>query len=319
MKHIRKLKSKNVIVTGGAGFIGSNLVNRLIQKGHHAIVIDNLSSGKKENIHPKATFYKADVRNKNIRKIFEKENPKAIFHLAAFPLVDQAYKNPFLAIETNVMGTVNILDICRERGNLETIVVVSSDKAYGKSKKLPYQEHFPLRGDHPYDVSKSAADLIAQTYFQTYNLPIAITRFSNTFGPGDPNVSRIIPGALNAVIENKQLLIRSDGKMIRCYTYVKDIADGCIKLMENKEKVAGQAFNFASKNIFSVIDVVKKIEKILGVKIDYKVLNIANNEIPKQYLDWTKAKKTLNWQPMTTFEEGIEETFNWIKRKKLIS
>ena len=315
MKNMNKLKPKNVIVTGGAGFIGSNLVNKLIQKGHHVVVIDNLSSGKKENIHPKATFYKADVRNKNISKIFEKENPKAVFHFAAHPLIGQAYQNPFKAIETNIMGTVNILEICRKRGNLETIVIVSSDKAYGKSKKLPYQEHFPLKGDHPYDVSKSAADLIAQTYFHTYNMPIAITRFSNTFGPGDLNFSRIVPGAIDAVLKNKELLIRSDGKMVRCYTYVKDIADGCIKLMENKEKVAGQAFNFASENILSVTDVVKRTEIILGVKINYKVLNIANNEIQKQYLDWTKAKKTLGWQPMTTFEDGIKETFDWIKGK----
>ena len=315
MKSIAKLKSKNVIVTGGAGFIGSHLVNKLIQKGHHVVVIDNLSSGKKENIHPKAIFYKADVRDRKLASTFEKENPKAVFHLAAFPLVGQAYKNPFEAIESNVMGTVNILEICRKRGNLEAIIVVSSDKAYGKSKKLPYQEHFPLKGDHPYDVSKSAADLIAQTYFRTYNMPVAITRFSNTFGPGDLNFSRIVPGAIEAILKNKELLIRSDGKMVRCYTYVKDIADGCIKLMEKKEKIAGEAFNFASKNIFSVIDVVKKIEKILGVKINYKVLNIANNEIPKQYLDWTKAKKTLEWKPMTSFEDGIKETFDWIKSK----
>jgi len=310
------LKSKKILITGGAGFIGSHIVNQLIQKGHHVAVIDNLSSGKKESIHPKATFYNKDIRDKNISKIFEKENPKAVFHLAAYPLVGQAYKNPFKAIETNVMGTVNILDICRKRGNLETIVVVSSDKAYGKSKKLPYQEHFPLKGDHPYDVSKSAADLIAQTYFHTYNMPITITRFSNVYGPGDPNFSRIVPGAIDAVINNKELLIRSDGKMVRGYTYVKDIADGCIKLMENKEKVAGEAFNFACENIFSVMDVVKKIEKILGTKINYKILNIANNEIPKQYLDWAKAKKTLNWQPMTTFEDGIKETFDWIKNSR---
>ncbi len=315
-----KLKPKNVIVTGGAGFIGSNLVNRLIQQGYHVAVIDDLSSGKKENIHPKAVFYKADVRDRNISKIFEKENPKAVFHLAAYPLVDKAYSDPFKTIETNVMGTVNVLEICRNRGNLESIVVISSDKAYGKSKKLPYQEHFPLKGDHPYDVSKSAADLIAQTYFRTYNLPVAITRFSNVFGPGDLNFSRIVPGAINAVLENKELLIRSDGKMVRGYTYVKDIADGCIKLMENliknKKKIAGQAFNFACENIFSVLDVVKKVEIILGKKINYKILNIANNEIPKQYLDWTKAKEVLGWKPMITFEEGIKETFNWIKHKK---
>ena len=310
---MEKLNIKNVLVTGGAGFIGSHLVNKLIEKGHKVIVIDNLSSGRKENLNPKVKFYKIDVRDKNIYKIFEKENPNVVFHLAAQPLVDEAYKNPFLAIETNVMGTVNVLEACRKKGSMDSIVVVSSDKAYGKSKELPYKEHFPLKGDHPYDASKSAADLIAQTYFSTYGLPIVITRFSNVFGPGDLNFSRIIPGAIKAVIKNKEFLIRSDGKMIREYTYVKDIADGCIKLMENKEKVLGQAFNFGSKNIFSVIDVVKRTEKILGQKINYKILNTAQNEIPEQYLDWTKAKKFLNWQPETTFENGIKETYNWCK------
>ena len=310
---MEKLNIKNVLVTGGAGFIGSHLVNKLIEKGHKVIVIDNLSSGRKENLNPKVKFYKIDVRDKNIYKIFEKENPNVVFHLAAQPLVDEAYKNPFLAIETNVMGTVNVLEACRKKGSMDSIVVVSSDKAYGKSKELPYKEHFPLKGDHPYDASKSAADLIAQTYFSTYGLPIVITRFSNVFGPGDLNFSRIIPGAIKAVIKNKEFLIRSDGKMIREYTYVKDIADGCIKLIENKDKVLGQAFNFGSKNIFSVIDVVRRTEKILGQKINYKILNTAQNEIPEQYLDWTKAKKFLNWQPETTFENGIKETYNWCK------
>ena len=312
MENIQKFsKNKKVLVTGGAGFIGSHLVNGLIQKGHNVVVIDNLSSGKKENINPKAKFYKADVRDKNIYEIFENENPKIVFHLAAQPLVDEAYKNPFEAIEVNVMGTVNVLEICRKQGNLETIIVVSSDKAYGKTEELPYKEHFPLKGDHPYDASKSAADLIAQTYFKTYGLPVVITRFSNVFGPGDLNFSRIIPGAIESIIKNKEFLIRSDGKMIREYTYVKDIADGCIKLIENKEKVLGQAFNFGSKNIFNAIDVVNKIDEALGIKTNYKILNISKNEIPEQYLDWTKAKKILNWQPKTTFEEGIKETYDW--------
>jgi len=314
-----RLKSKNVIVTGGAGFIGSHLVNGLIKKKYNVAVIDNLSSGRKENINKKAKFYKADVRNKNISKIFENEKPNFVFHLAAQPLVDEAYKNPFEAIETNVMGTVNVLEICRKQGNLETIVVVSSDKAYGKAEKLPYKEHFPLKGDHPYDASKSSADLIAQTYFSTYGLPVVITRFSNVFGPGDLNFSRIIPGAIEAIIKNKELQIRSDGKMIREYTYVKDIIDGCIKLAENKEKIHGHAFNFGSKNIFNVIDLVKKIDQTMGTKTNYKIMNVAKNEIPEQYLDWTKAKEKLNWEPKTSFEQGIKETFDWFKTKKLIS
>lgn len=313
-------KNQKILVTGGAGFIGSNLVDELIKKNHNVVVVDNLSSGKKENINPKAKFYKADVRNKKaILEIFEKENPKVVFHFAAQPIVDKAFENPYEAIETNVMGTVNILETCRKMGNLETIVVVSSDKAYGKSEQLPYKENSPLKGDHPYDASKSSADLIAQTYFSTYNLPVVITRFSNVYGPGDLNLSRIIPGAMEAIIKNKELPIRSDGKMIREYTYVKDIAQGCIKLMENKEKVLGQAFNFGSKNIFNVIDVVNKIDQSLNTKTDYKVLNISKNEIPKQYLDWTKAKKILDWEPKTSFEDGIKETFDWIKTKKLIS
>ena len=308
------MKTKNILVTGGAGFIGSHLVDKLIVQGHKVVVLDNLSSGRRENINPKAKFYKMDVRNKKVSDIFKKEKIRAVFHLAAQPIIDKAYESPFEAIETNIIGTANILEACRQKGDLESIVVVSSDKAYGKAKKLPYKEDFPLRGDHPYDASKSAADLIAQTYFSTYGLPIVITRFSNVFGPRDFNFSRIIPGALEALIKNKELLIRSDGKMIREYTYVKDIVNGCIKLFQKIKSVKGEAFNFGSKNIFSVLDVLKKIEKILGIKIKYKILNIAKNEIPKQYLDWGKAKTKLNWKPKISFEEGIKESFNWYRK-----
>lgn len=313
MENMAELKNKTILVTGGAGFIGSHLTDELIKQNHRVVVVDNLSSGKKENINAKAKFYKADVRSKRIYEIFKKEKLKIVFHLAAQPLVDEAYKNPFSTIETNVMGTVNVLESCRKKRDLESIVVVSSDKAYGKAKELPYNEHSPLRGDHPYDASKSAADLIAQTYFSTYGLPVVITRFSNVFGPRDFNFSRIIPGALESIIKNKELLIRSDGKMIREYTYVKDIVNGCVKLAQKTSEVKGEAFNFGSKDIFNVVDVVKNIEEILGTKINYKILNIAKNEIPEQYLDWTKAKEKLDWEPKTSFEQGIKETFNWYK------
>lgn len=308
-----EIKPKKILVTGGAGFIGSSLVNGLINKKHKVIVVDNLSSGRKENINPKAKFYKLDVKSKKLTEIFKREKPDVVFHLAAQPLVDEAYKNPYEAIETNVMGTVNILEICRQMGSLESVIVITTDKAYGKAEKLPYKENSPLKGDHPYDASKSAADLISQTYFKTYNLPVVVARFSNVFGPGDLNFSRIIPGVIQAVIKNKELSIRSDGKMIREYTYVKDIAQGCIALMENKEKTIGQAFNFGSKNIFTVLEVIENIERILNVKVKYKILNIAKNEIPAQYLDWSKAKEILNWEPKVSFNEGIKETFEWCK------
>lgn len=310
---MEKLKTKNILVTGGAGFIGSHLVDRLINEGYRVVVVDNLSSGKEENINPKAKFYKADVRDKDISRILEKEDIGGVFHFAAQPLVEKAYENPLEVLEINIMGTANVLEACRKKGDLNFIVVVSSDKAYGKAKELPYRENFPLRGDHPYDVSKSAADLIAQTFFSTYGLPVVITRFSNVFGPRDLNFSRIIPGVLEAIIKNKEFLIRSDGKMIREYIYVKDVIDGCIKLACEIQKILGEAFNFGNANVLSVVDVVKKIEKILKKKIKCKILNIAKNEIPKQYLDSTKAKEKLNWEPLTSFERGITETYNWYK------
>ena len=307
---------KKILVTGGAGFIGSNLVNELIKQGHKVVVVDDLSSGRKENLNSKAKFYKADVRSKKIAGIFKKEKPDTIFHFAARPLVDECYKNPAEAISVNVMGTVNILEACRMQKKIESIVVASSDKAYGKAKELPYKEDHPLRGDHPYDASKSSADLIAKTYFSTYGLPIKITRFSNVFGPGDANSSRIIPGIIEAVLKNKELQIRSDGKMVREYTFVKDIALGCIKLASHKENF-GEAFNFGSENVFNVLDIIKKSEEALGMKVHYRILNTAKNEIPAQYLDWTKAKTILSWQPQTSLESGIKETFDWYKKSAI--
>jgi len=312
-----ELNSSNILITGGTGFIGAHLIEELLNYNPRNVVTTYITKLPKsyfdsQELAKKVILEDCDIRDfKKISDVLRKYEIDAIFHLAAQPLVSTAYKNPLETIETNIMGTTNILEACRVKGNLQSIVVVSSDKAYGKSKVLPYIEETPLKGDHPYEVSKSAADLIAQTYFKTYNLPIAIARFGNTFGPGDINFSRIIPGALKAIIKNEELLIRSDGKLIREYVYVKDAVAGCIKLAQNIDKSKGEAFNFGSKNIFSVFDVIKKVERVLNTKINYKILNIAKNEIPEQYLDWAKAKERLDWQPETGFEEGIKKSFNW--------
>ncbi len=307
---------KTILVTGGAGFIGSHLVNQLIQENNRVIVVDDLSGGKKENVHPKAVFYQADVRDKAVADIFEKESPSIVYHFAAKPLVQEVFKNPYEAIETNVMGTVNILEICRQRNNMEAIIVVSSDKAYGTAEQLPYHENSPLKGTHPYDVSKSSADLIAQTYAKTYGMPVLITRFSNVFGPGDSNASRIIPGIMESIVKKQELIIRSDGTLVREYTYVKDIVHGCIRLAQHKESF-GEAFNFGSENVLSVLDIIKKVEEALGAKVNYRIENTAKHEIPTQYLDWSKAKEKLGWEPKTTLHEGIRETFSWHTAKHL--
>jgi len=305
-----KSKFKNVLVTGGAGFIGGHLVDKLVRKNYRVVVIDDFSSGRKENINSRTKFYKTDIRDKKIFQIFKKEKPDFVFHLAAKPIVEEIYKNPLEAIETNIIGTANVLEASRSLDNLKGVIVVSSDKVYGKTKP-PYKETTPFFPDHPYEVSKAAADLEAQCYFRTYGLPVVIVRFSNVFGPRDIYFNRIIPGIFKSILKNQELLIRSDGKMIREYIFIEDIVDGCLKAAENIKKIKGEAFNFGSKHIFSVLELIKKIEAILDIKINYKILNIAKNEIPEQYLDWSKAKEKLNWRPKISFEEGIKKSFKW--------
>ena len=304
--------SDSVLITGGAGFIGSHLADRLAKEGYRVVVVDNLSSGRKENVNPKAKFYRIDVRSPKLSEIMKKEKVETVFHLAAQPIVEKAYDSPLETIETNIMGTVNVLESCRER-EIKAVIVASSDKAYGKSKILPYKEDHFLRGSHPYSFSKTAADLLARTYFETYELPVAVSRFGNVFGPRDINFNRIIPGIFESIIKKKELPIRSDGKMVREYVFVDDVIEGYILLANNIDKLKGEAFNFGSKNIYNITDLIGKIEKVLGEKVNYKILNIAKNEIREQYLDWKKAKKVLGFRPKTSFEEGIKKTFGWYK------
>ncbi len=170
-----------------------------------------------------------------------------------------------------------------------------------------------LSGDHPYDVSKTCTDLISTTYFKTYNLPIAIARFGNIFGPGDLHFDRIFPGAMKSLIENSELEIRSNGKFRRDYLFVKDVAAGYIQMAEQIENIQGEAFNFSTNWNFSVIELVEKIGSVLGQEVKYKILDNQKNEIPAQSLNWDKAKKVLGFVPKFTLEQGISETHNWYK------
>lgn len=314
-----ELKSSNILITGGTGFIGSHLVEELLKYEPKTIVCTQRSLNPKSyfsshKLGDKVILANCDIKDfKRISDVLVKYEIDTVFHFAAQAIVETAFKNPLETIETNVMGTANVLEACRQKGDLKAIVVVTSDKAYGKSKELPYKEEMPLLGDHPYEASKSSADLISQTYYKTYNLPVTVARFGNVFGPGDINFNRLIPGVFKAIINQEELLIRSDGKMVRDYIYVKDVVRGPIKMAENIDRIKGEAFNFASKNIFSVLETIQRIEEILGQKVNYKILNIAKNEIPEQYLDWAKASQILGWQPQTTFEQGIKNSFTWYK------
>lgn len=306
-----------VLVTGGAGFIGSHVVKALLEENYSILVIDKQilpnSLFAQENLEKKVTFAQMDLRNKaSVFTFIKKYKPPHIFHLAAQTLVTQAYRHPLATLNTNIMTTVNILEAARESGYIQSIIVASSDKAYGKTSRA-YTEDAPLRGDHPYDVSKASTDLIAQAYFKTYRLPVVITRFGNVYGEGDLYFDRIIPGICQAIIKRKTLAIRSDGKYVRDYIYVKDVANGYMFLLKQGQKVNGEAYNFSSPETLSVLELIKKVEKTLAVKIPYKIYNTVQNEIPYQHLDDKKIRK-LGWRNRYDLKGTLGGILRWYEK-----
>lgn len=307
----------NIVITGGAGFIGSNLVDALVKTSNKIIVVDKKIAPKsifsQHLLQKKVVFVQIDIRDKKkVFEVFRKYKPSYVIHLAAQTIVTTAFGNPLETFETNILGSINVFEACRVIGGVKRVVFASSDKAYGKTKKT-YTEDSPLAGDHPYDVSKSSADLIAQTYFKTYNLPVVITRFGNVYGEGDLHFDRIIPGICKAVIKKNTLEIRSDGQHIRDYVYVKDVIGGYIFLLNYKGNLDGEAYNFSSMDNFSVLELVKRAETILEVKIPYKIGNIARNEIPYQHLDDSKVR-SLGWKSKHTFENTLKSILQWYRK-----
>lgn len=309
---------KNVLVTGGTGFVGSHLVEELLNKGANVITTfeytDPSSYFMVKGFDKRVTMAKVDVaKYDEVFDLVTKFEVEYIFHLAAQAIVTTAYANPRKTLESNIMGTTNILESARFYSKVKAIVVASSDKAYGKLTSGQYLETDPVRGDHPYDVSKSATDLISNMYFKTYQVPVVITRFGNIYGEGDNNFSRIIPGIMKVLIRNETLELRSDGKAIRDYLYVKDVAKGYLMLAEKIDEIKGEAFNFGSNDTLSVIDLIKEIEKALKVKVSYKILNIAKNEIPYQSLNYEKIKK-LGWKNNENIKTTSKGIYDWYKK-----
>lgn len=310
------LTGKNILVTGGAGFIGSHLVERLAEFSSNIIVTYRSISPRSyfflNRLNHKVTLVHCDKKDfKRILDVITKYEIDYIFHLAAQPIVTTAFYNPRETFETNVMGTVNILEAARLYGQVKGIVVTSSDKAYGKIKRA--SEKTPISGDHPYETSKASADLVSSTYFKTYSLPITITRFGNVYGEGDINFSRIVPGLMKSLVLKKRLELRSDGTFVRDYVYVKDVVDGLILLISNIKSVQGEVFNLSSWQNFSVVDLIKVIERALKMKVNYKVKNTSINEISHQSINFSKIKRTLGWQPKRTLEKTSQDIFEWYK------
>ena len=312
--------NKNVFVTGGTGFLGSYLVKKLVNYGANVTILvrDYIPQS---NIYIGEEYKKVNVVHGVledyllIERALGEYEIDTVFHLAAQAIVGVANRNPLGTFKSNIEGTWNILEAARKSPLIKQVIVASSDKAYGDQEKLPYDENMPLQGKHPYDVSKSCADLIAQTYYETYKLPVCITRCGNLYGGGDLNFNRIIPQSIQSILNNEAPVIRSDGSFIRDYFYIEDAVDAYINLAEKivALNLGGQAFNFSNEIQLTVLELVDKILKIMGSDIKPLILNQGNNEIIHQYLSAKKARTVLGWSPNYTIDEGLSKTIEWYK------
>lgn len=310
-----------VFVTGATGLVGGWLVRRLLEARADVVCLvrdwvpqsELVRGGLLEQV----KTVRGDVRERELleRTLGEYEIDTVI-HLAAQTIVTIANRNPVSTLETNIQGTWNLLEACRRSPTVKQIVLASSDKAYGDHESLPYEEDAPLQGTHPYDVSKSCADLIGQAYAVTYNLPVAITRCGNFYGGGDLNWNRIVPGTIRSVLRGQRPVIRSDGQYVRDYFYVEEGAAAYTLLAERlaaDPNLAGRAFNFSNETQVTVLELVNKILALMKSKLEPEIRNEATNEIRHQYLSAARARDQLKWQPLFTLEEGLQRTIEWYR------
>ena len=311
---------RTVLVTGCTGLLGSWLTEALVQAQANVVglIRDKVPSGR---LHTNGTIDRITVVSGEVEdyllleRVLNEYQVQTVFHLAAQTIVGIANQSPLSTFESNIRGTWHILEACRRTPCVEQLLVASSDKAYGEHAELPYSEEAPLLGSHPYDVSKTCADLLAQSFWKTYQLPVCITRFGNLFGPGDSNFNRLIPGTIRSAVRNEAPVIRSDGKFSRDYVYVEDAAAAYMLLAKNMAEnpnIRGEAFNFSYESPLTAREVVDKI-LVQMTRTDLRpvVLDAAQNEIPHQYLSASKARERLGWRPTFSFDEGLRRTIPW--------
>ncbi|MFI5245074.1 MAG: GDP-mannose 4,6-dehydratase, partial [Gemmatimonadales bacterium] len=265
----------------------------------------------------KVTVVRGDVRDQVVleRALGEYEID-TVFHLAAQTIVGVANRNPVSTLDTNVRGTWAVLEAARRSPLTKAVIIASSDKAYGDHERLPYEEDAALQGEHPYDVSKSCADLIAKMYAVTFNVPVAVTRCGNFYGGGDLNWNRLIPGTIRSALKNERPVLRSDGTLIRDYFYVEDGAAAYMQLAEAlhaRPDLRGEAFNFSNELQLDVLTIAKKILERMKSPLEPDVRAEARNEIQHQWLSAAKARRVLGWAPRFTLDEGLDRTIAWYR------
>lgn len=317
--------NRNVFVTGASGLLGSSLVERLVTERANVIALirDWVPESRfvNEGLAARVTVARGELEDySTLLRVMNEYEVDTVFHLGAQTIVGTAARSALSTFEANVRGTWNLLEACRTlSGIVERVVVASSDKAYGSHEQLPYTEDMPLQGRFPYDVSKSCADLIAQSYYHSYRVPVAVTRCGNLYGPGDLNFSRLIPGTIRSAVRGESPIIRSDGRYVREYFYVRDAVGAYLQLAEALPSSAcvGEAFNFGTDQPLTVFELVNRILELMDCgHLSPTILNQASREIRSQFLDCSKAKRVLGWQPAYTLDEALSETIEWYRQRE---
>jgi CDP-glucose 4,6-dehydratase len=309
-------------VTGATGLVGGWLIKRLVDARADLVClvrdwVPQAELGQR-GLLERVKVVRGDVCDQaTIERTLGEYEIDTVIHLAAQTIVTIANRNPISTFESNIRGTWVLLEACRRSPQVRQVVVASSDKAYGDQELLPYDERTPLQGQHPYDVSKSCADLIAGTYAVTYGLPVAITRCGNFYGGGDLNWNRIVPGTIRSILRNQRPVIRSDGNYVRDYFYVEDGANAYMMLAERLAEdrtLAGEAFNFSYETRVTVRELVERIAGLMKSALEPEILNEVTHEIRSQHLSAAKARERLLWRPAYTLEQGLERTIEWYRR-----
>jgi CDP-glucose 4,6-dehydratase len=312
-------RDRPTLVTGATGLVGSWVVKRLreLQADVVCLVRDWVPQSELVRSHQldQVKVVRGDIRDQALlERVLGEYEIDTVLHLAAQTTVPIAQRNPISTFESNIGGTWTVLEACRRSPLVKQIVTASSDKAYGDHQGRAYNEETPLQGRHPYDVSKSCADLIAQTYANVWGLPVAITRCGNFYGGGDLNWNRIVPGTIRSALRGERPVIRSDGRSVRDYFYVEDGANAYLLLAERLHgdpTLRGQAFNFSNETPVTVLDLVGRILHQMGSPLAPDIRNEASHEIPEQVLSAEKARRVLGWQAAFSLDDGLRRTIDW--------